>query len=94
MKTENYPWANNLKVGDNFIIKDNSYCYQIINNKIKKVLLHPSYHEDYENPYELYITKITKGIIGKGIFKKNLPIVYLKSKVTNNIYKIGICWYI
>ena len=88
-----YNWVNRLKVGTAFKVYDNSYCYKLDGDKDERVLLNPSNCDvDGENPYQLIIEKIVEEEIGEGLFRHKYPVVYLKSSVTDNRYKVGICW--
>lgn len=93
MKSE-YDWVMYLRAGMPFKVYDNSYCYKLEAGKEEKVWLAPGCCDvDGENPYKLVIEKVVESeCLGDGIFKMQIPVVYLKSEVTHNHYKVGVCW--
>lgn len=88
-----YNWVKKLRAGTVFRVYDNSYCYKLDGDKEKCVLLSPVNCDiEGENPYKLIIEKIVEEEIGEGFFRHTYPVAYLKSSVTDNRYKVGICW--
>ena len=88
-----YSWAKNLKVGSKFVVYDNSFCYELLDNgKREKTHLVPGTCTDGENPHKLYITKV--GMDNFGMFGKTymMNTVMLKSNVTHKTYICGIGW--
>jgi hypothetical protein len=88
-----YNWAKNLKVGSKFVVYDNSFCYEILDNgTLEKTLLAKGTCTDGENPYKLYITKI--GMHDFTLYGKTYTMhtVTLKSNTTHKTYICGIGW--
>ena len=94
MKSE-YDWVMYLRAGMPFKVYDNSYCYRMEFGKVvEKVWIAPGCCDvDGENPHKLIVEKVVESEwVGEGIYNIQLPVVYLKSEVTGNRYKVGVCW--
>ena len=88
-----YSWAKNLKVGSKFVVYDNSFCYEVLENgNLEKTHLAPGTCTDGENPHKLYITKI--GMHDFALYGKTYTMhtVTLKSNATRKTYICGIGW--
>lgn len=90
-----YQWTEKLKVGDQFTVADNSYCFMLSPdgslNTEEGALLAPGTCFD-EHPYCLFIEKIsleTFQFLGK---ERVMKAVQLKSSLTGKRYLVGICW--
>ena len=52
-----------LKLNDNLIVRDNSYCYEIKTNSdgskyLEKAYLHPEYHQNTKYPFDTLKTSL------------------------------------
>lgn len=88
-----YNWAKNLKVGSKFVVYDNSFCYEVLENgTLEKTHLAPGTCYDGESSRKLYITEI--GMRDFTLYGKTYTMhtVTLKSNVTRKTYICGIGW--
>lgn len=87
-------WVKDLQVGERLEVKDNSYCFEITNNKRRMASLRTDIHDIGETGRELVVENIyLKG--WQGYFSKKVsvyPTVVLKSNLTGKKYEVGICW--
>lgn len=91
-------WVKDLKVGDKFLVYDNSLCLEVEKDEDgfeyrKRSALHPNCHVSKESNSSLIIENLfmKKWTTCWGS-DKEYPTVLLKSSITNCIYEVGICW--
>ena len=87
---------DNLKLNDNLIVCDNSYCYEIKTNSdgskyLEKAYLHPEYHQNTRYPFDLKVIDIRyDGIFDEGwTFEGQVVEVVDKD---NKHFIVGVCW--
>lgn len=85
-----------LKLNDNLIVRDNSYCYEIKTNSdgskyLEKAYLHPEYTRNTRYPFDLKVIDIRyDGIFDEGwTFEGQVVEVVDKD---DKHFIVGVCW--
>ena len=85
-----------LKLNDNLIVRDNSYCYEIKTNSdgskyLEKAYLHPEYHQNTKYPFDLKVIDIRYDGIFDGVWTFDGQVVEVVDKDRKH-FIVGVCW--